>query len=159
MAAPKFEQRMLQLKGIKLPSAAHIEVKPSTANRAHNVVNDLQGSINTTVDSDNYYYGIDCTEIIDDGMYTLDSKLDDIVVGVIRSFDVSDTHRGHKLSKAVVISILDRMEVISSKSIMVNYKYSQSQAGHYLRACKLVIQLCKQSKLNTEWSKLVINAE
>lgn len=129
----RFEATMMKTKGVKLPSRAAIANRVIVAGRkAHVIDNPLYKQIHTTADTmeDDYgeYKEYDCS-----------NDLDDIILGVVRTFSVAIGHKGNKINVAVVRSMLDKLEHVSQLSIMDNYGYSRQQAGNYLRACKLVI--------------------
>lgn len=151
----KFEDRMLKLKGIKLPSKAHQVVPPiiqgRTATQLNNTMYDTLNTSIATMD-DNQESDYEETHQVSDG-------LDDIVVGVVRSFDKASSHKGFKLNKAVVVSILDSMPIISSKAIMVNYGYSRSQAGQYLKACSLTLMFYSRHKIKSSLEYLAQYSE
>lgn len=168
VVATKFEQRMLKLKGVRLPAMAMQAPTFNTGGRPPQLVpNSLCSTLNVSVESMynkdttsvDYATDDDSDEVNEEEMYTVSNSLDDIVTGVVRSFDTADTHRGQKINKAVVISILDRMPTISAQAIMDNYGYSRSQAGHYLQACRVIVMLCKRQEHMCAWSHLIINAE
>ena len=120
----KFEQRMLNLKGIKLPSVGVKDTTYSSNGRKPNVkYNRLSGSILADINED----------------YVRDEALDDIIVGVCRTFDETGSHKGSKLNKAVVRSMLHKLPNISSQSVHDNYGYAKKQSELYAHACRLVI--------------------
>jgi len=125
MSLQDFERRMLRLKGVKLPAAGLITTKHSSYGRKAIVINNTHaGSILAEIDQE----------------YIVDDALDDIITGVVRSFDVANTHKGTKLNVAVVRSMLHKLPMISSLAIEENYGYGRAQAKRYAQALRLVIQ-------------------
>lgn len=128
MSLADFEARMLKLKGIKLPAVSLLGTNP-----------DKQAIVTTNHLVDTLLS--DTTESV-----TVSPELDDILVGVVRSFDVADSHKGNKLTVAALRSILNKLPFISTPAIIDNYGYSRSQAKHYARACRMVISFHLRSE-------------
>lgn len=126
MSLADFERRMLRLKGIKLPAVGVVGTKHSKY--AHQA---------TIIDNSN-----SCGKILADidQEYIVDEALDDIIIGVVRSFVTATSHKGNKLNVAVIRNMLHKLPIISQLSIMDNFGYGRQQASKYLQACKLVIQ-------------------
>ena len=132
MSLQDFERRMLRLKGVKLPAQGIIDTKYNSYGRkAIITANSNVGKILADIHEE----------------YVVDEALDDIITGVIRSFDVANTHKGLKLNAAVVRSMLHKLPTISQLSIMDNFGYGRQQASKYAQACRLVIQFNARSNL------------
>ena len=122
----RFEDRMLKIKGIKLPSKDVKEsIYSSNGQKPMILHNNLVTTLNTILNTN-----------IDE--VKRDEVLDDILSGVVASFGVSDTHKGFKINKATVRSMLDKLPTLSQLSIMDNYGYGRQQASKYLQACRMV---------------------
>lgn len=135
---PRFERRMLALKGVKLPSRAAIETERIVLGRkADVVVNVLQGKLGMCMDS----FGVQ------DEVNPVVVALDDILVGVVRSFSSAESHRGNKINIGTLRNMLDKLPELSQQAIKVNYGYNKTQATAYLQACKLVIRLYSRQQL------------
>jgi len=125
MSLADFERRMLRLKGIKLPAVGVVDTKHSKyAHQATIINNSSYGKILADIDQE----------------YVVDEALDDIIIGVVRSFTTATSHKGNKLNVAVIRNMLHKLPIISQLSIMDNFGYGRQQASKYLQACKLVIQ-------------------
>lgn len=146
MAKPnlaKFEDRMLKLKGIRLPAKGVIEpTYSSNGKRPQIITNSLCHKLNTLPEN---HLGDE---------YERDEVLDDIISGVIASFGTATSHKGFKLNKAVVRSMLDKLPSISQLSIMENYGYGRQQASRYLQACKLVAMFYKRHSIKQSLAML-----
>ena len=140
MSLADFEARMLNLKGVKLPAVSLIGTNP--AKQAIVTANPLVDSI-----------------LSEDNEYIYDSALDDILVGIVRSFDVAKSHKGNKINVAVLRSILNKLPNISTPAIIDNYGYSKSQAEHYNRACRLVIRFKCRSDVKQSFNQLKQHVE
>lgn len=126
MSLAKFEARMMRLKGVKLPAQGLVESKQQSFGRPAKVTqNRHQGSL--------------LSDGLDDE-FVRDEAMDDILVGIVRSFDVADSHNGLKLNVAVVRNMMNKLPEISSQSIMDNFGYSSAHARRYAQACRLVMQ-------------------
>ena len=124
MTNEKFERRMMRLKGIKLPSQPLIEDDEQTTGRP-------------ATRTPNRHYGRIMAEIEED--YEPDNALDDIIVGVVRSFETEDSHKGHKLNAAVIRNMINRLPNISTQAIRNNFGYSKAQSERYAKACRIVL--------------------
>ena len=127
MGLSKFERRMMRLKGIKLPSRSLIDndKEQKTGRPAKSIPNHQHGQV--------------LGDVLDDEHET-DKALDDIITGVVRSFNTDDGHKGHKLNVAVVRHMIDKLPIISTQSIEDNFGYSPVHARRYVLACKIVLQ-------------------
>lgn len=137
MSLADFEARMLKLKGIKLPAVSLIGTDP--AKQAKVTPNPL---FSTLLSDD------------PEEEYEIDHELDDILVGVVRSFDVADSHKGNKLTVAALRSILNKLPMISTPAIIDNFSYKESQARHYARACRMVIQFKSRHDVRQSFKQL-----
>lgn len=140
MSLADFEDRMLKLKGIKLPAVSLIGTNP--AKQATVTANPLVGTLLKEVDD------------TDVKVNNISSELDDIMVGIIRSFDVSETHKGNKLTVGAVRSILHKLPFISTPAIIDNFSYSRSQAKHYSRACRMIITFYNRHNVKKSFKSL-----
>lgn len=144
MSLIDFERRMLRLKGIKLPSSGLIVSKPSSyGHQAIVTPNNNIGTILADIDQE----------------YVRDEALDDIIHGVVRSFDVASSHKGNKINVSVIRSMLHKLPIISSLSIEDNYGYSRAQAKRYAQACRLVIQFKSRHNVRQSFNRLALSAE
>lgn len=144
MSLVDFERRMLRLKGIKLPSAGlKVTNHSSYGHQAIITANNSVGTILADIDQD----------------YVHDEALDDIVTGVIRSFDVASSHKGNKLNVSVIRSMLHKLPIISSLAIEDNYGYSRAQAKRYAQACRLCVQFKSRHNVRRSFNQLALNAE
>ena len=141
MSLAEFEARMLKLKGIKLPAVSLIGTNP--AKQAKVTKNPMVDAILSDIDEE----------------YVEDSALDDIIVGIVRSFNVANSHKGNKVTIAVVRNMLHKLPYISTPAIIDNYGYSRSQAKHYAQACRLVILFKSRSDLRQSFQQLSNYAE
>jgi len=139
MSLADFEARMLKLKGIKLPAVSLIGTAP--AKQASVTTNPLVDKI--------------LADLGEGEEYIADDALDDILVGIVRSFDVAESHKGNKLNVAVVRSILNKLPVISTRAITDNFGYKESQARHYTRACRLVLQFKSRHDVRLSFKQLI----
>tara|TARA_R110002096_G_C14321469_1_gene700445 strand:+ start:297 stop:758 length:462 start_codon:yes stop_codon:yes gene_type:complete len=146
MSLAEFEARMLKLKGVKLPAVSLIgtEVSKYANNTIVATPNRLVDKVLKDIDDDK----VSQVESLDD------SALDDILVGIVRSFAVADSHKGNKLNVSVVRSILHKLPVISTNAIAVNFGYSRSQAKLYAQACRLVIQFKSRHDVRQSFNTL-----
>lgn len=141
MSLAQFEARMLKLKGIKLPAVSLIGTDP--AKQALVTKNPLVDTLLPEVGED----------------MPTDDILNDILVGIVRSFDVANTHRGNKLTVSAIRTMLNKLPYISTPAIVDNYGYSSSQARHYARACRLVIKFNYKQELENVIKQLEQHAE
>lgn len=140
MSLADFEARMLKLKGVKLPAVSIVGVQ--TAKQAKVVHNKLAGTILANIDEE----------------YITDEALDDIITGMVRSYDVAYSHKGNKLNVAVIRSILHKLSIISTRAIADNFGYSRSQAKHYSQCCRIVLQFKGRSDVKQSFYRLALSA-
>tara|TARA_R110002020_G_scaffold95085_1_gene228338 strand:- start:269 stop:772 length:504 start_codon:yes stop_codon:yes gene_type:complete len=67
------------------------------------------------------------------------NSADDVIVGVVRSFEVDNTHKGNKIHKTLLLTILKTLTEISTDNIMIELPMSVAQARRYNQACSLSI--------------------
>lgn len=75
------------------------------------------------------------------------SAMDDILLGIVRSFDTSHGHKGSKLNLSTLRNMLNKLPELSQQAIMVNYGYNRQHASKYFQACKLVIKFYTLNQL------------
>lgn len=140
---PKFERRMLALKGIKLPSRAAKSVERVVLGRKAKVIkNVLYNQLGMCIDSFGVQYQVDDVEVNPTVVL-----LDSILIGVSRSFSAAESHKGSKINIGTLRNMLDKLPALSQQDIMTNYGYNKSQASIYLQACELVIKFYVSSSL------------
>ena len=140
----RFEERMLKLKGVKLPASGYKQPSYSSKGRTAQVLNNqLYGTLATCPET-----SMDTDELV------RNEVLDDILTGVVTSFGVSETHKGFKINKATVRSMLDRLPELSQLSIMDNYGYGRQQASKYLQACRMVKSFYSNHLIRTSLYRL-----
>ena len=59
--------------------------------------------------------------------------------GVVTSFNVASTHKGHKLLEAVIIHMLGQYPILHHKLLEWDYGYSDKQARVYMKAFTYVL--------------------
>ena len=154
---PKFEARMMKLKGIKLPAIGVKDVEHSTTGRPPKViVNPLAGKFGLDFGEQRVN---DLDDDEDEPLRALSSELDDILVGAVRSIPVHQTHRGYGICKSTLVSILDKLQEVSTLAIMENYGFGKAHATRYVQAVSLVVCMVKRQNIMSTWVNIVINAE
>lgn len=154
---PKFEARMMKLKGIKLPAIGVKDVEHSTTGRPPKViVNPLVGKFGLDFGEQRVN---DLDDDEDEPLRALSSELDDILVGAVRSIPVHPTHRGYGICKSTLVSILDKLQEVSTLAIMENYGFGKAHATRYVQAVSLVVFMVKRQNIMSTWTNIVVNAE
>lgn len=154
---PKFEARMMKLKGIKLPAIGVKSVEHSATGRPPQVVvNPLVGKFGLDFGEQRVN---DLDDDEDDSIRALSNELDDILVGAVRSIPVHSTHRGYAICKSTLVSILDKLQVVSTLSIMENFGFGEKHARRYVQAVSLVVFMVKRQHIMSTWANIVVNAE
>ena len=126
MGLERFEQRMMKLKGIKLPSEPLVEDSAQRTGRpAKSVPNRHAGTL--------------LLDLTQEDEHKVNHAMEDIIVGVVRSFDVATSHNGMKINVAVVRNMLNKLPEITSQAIQNNFGYSRAHAKRYAQACRLVL--------------------
>ena len=151
---PKFESRMMRLKGIKLPSRGVQDVDHTTSNRQPKViVNPLVGQFGLGSEEPRL------NDLEDEQPLDLSNELDDILVSAVRSIPVHSTHTGYGICKSTLVSILDRLKEVSVTSIIENYGFGERHARRYVQAVSLVVVMVKRQNIMTTWADIIVNAD
>jgi hypothetical protein len=130
---PSFEKRMRNLKGVNLLEEEEVIINPFNK----------RGRQPAYIE--NSYVSQMLPEPLDDEFEFKDS-IEDIMLGVVRSFPVAKSHRGNKINVSVLRAIFNSMELISVKGVMHKFGYGNSQASLYMEACKLTVFFFKRNK-------------
>ncbi len=133
MSLADFERRMLRLKGIKLPSAELVESKHCSNGRPATVIKNKHQHRLLPEQGDEF---------------VRDEDMDDILVGIVRSFAAGDSHKGMAMNVATIRSMLHKLPAISTQMIIDNYGYSKAQAKRYAQACRLVMMHKRRHDFN-----------